>query len=70
MENIKSLMEMRRHEWVAWRWKEVTTVTDTCPMFVRGIHRSPDEAISAGKDFDALWEALRLESLYEEQKLK
>jgi len=44
--------EMNRAEWIYYRWEEITTCSDTEPVYLRGIKRNIDEAQRAASNFD------------------
>lgn len=49
---VKSLSEMRRNEWIAYEWRDVTEMQDADRMFLRGLLRNPADALTAAQEFD------------------
>jgi hypothetical protein len=54
MTTIKELGDIRRNEWIAYTWIEVTENADATRRFLRGKMRTPDEGARAARDWD-LW---------------
>jgi hypothetical protein len=50
----KKLSEIRRNEWIIYRWHEVTEVGDSEPVFLRGMFRNPDDAEQAARNWDIM----------------
>jgi len=65
MEQFKSLTEITRQEWIAFRWVEIppVMVDDNGRMFRPDGRRTPDEAMQAMGD----WELTAEEREFEEK---
>jgi hypothetical protein len=55
----KTLLDITRSEWIAYKWLDVTTLGDKERMFIRGYMRTPPEAKIAGEEWDILNKAYR-----------
>ena len=50
----KSLSEITRKEWIIWQWFDVGEMGMQERNFIRGLERSPDEALEAAEEWDFL----------------
>ena len=48
----RKITEMKRSEWVAFNWINVTEHGQPEPVYLRGTFRPIEDAISAAKEFD------------------
>lgn len=49
---IKKLSEMTDIEWGLYHWEDVTTPSDPERVYLRGLDRTPEEAVKARADFN------------------
>lgn len=49
---LRTMLTIRRDEWVAWDWIEVTEFKDSERQFIRGRERTPDEGARAASEWD------------------
>jgi len=56
---MRPFSRIKRHEWIAYHWMDVTSLDDKEPIFIASRTRSPDEAKNAGDNFDVFANAMR-----------
>jgi hypothetical protein len=49
---VKTIRELRRHEWIAFEWYEVSDYSSVERRLLRGHLRTPDEGARAAKEWD------------------
>lgn len=50
--SVLLISEMRRHDWIAYCWEDVTEVGDAERKYLRLLHRPIEQAVEAAKQWD------------------
>ena len=63
MDNVVSLSDMKRDDWIKYQWENVTEFGDKEPKYLRMGLRPIEQRKEAMEQFDALWLSKGADSL-------
>lgn len=52
----KTLSEITRKEWIIYHWLDLEEMGNDRRLFIKGLERTPDEAMEAAEEWDFLEE--------------